>query len=367
MAMLHFQIISHSESACPRKEQRIESKRVPNLMTAHLNYSDAGKENIIECGALLTIGRSKTNDVVLSDVKVSRNHSLIRRLSSDQYYVMDEGSANGTLLKGERVVTPAALSDGDKIIIGSTEFIFHQDTDSPVDEWGDDTAQTMTATVSIAPSIRQVVVLFADIRGYTKLSERIPIALLAKLLGRWFKCANDIIERSSGIVDKFIGDAVMARWLVDETGPFKSSMRALRAAEALSRATEDLINEFPEIGDPLRIGVGINTGRAAVDVRAAGRVQDYTVLGDVVNVAFRLEGATKELGKDVVVSMEAVEKLSQNLWKDRECGVQVKGKKDPIHVCALTFDELADFLESEGLRLDYPGPGAPSGPRTKVD
>ncbi len=137
--------------------------------------------------------------------------------------------------------------------------------------------------------------LVADIRDYSSISEQLPMDLLAKLLGEWFRSVNDVIETNEGGVDKFIGDAVMACWLINGKNPEKDVRNTLKAAYELHVATELINQSYPQLQKPLQIGVGINTGEAIVGDVGSGRLQDYTVLGDSVNLAFRLEKATKEL------------------------------------------------------------------------
>ena len=297
-------------------------------MAASLHFVRDGVDRNVECGRMFTIGRSKSNDLVLADDKVSRSHVIIRQLADGNHYIIDVGSANGTLVNGERVIMPTQLNDSDELSIGGTAFSFQREPDD-FDEEFDDATQTMTSTVSISPVIKHVAVLVADIRGYTKLSEHVPIAVLAKLLGRWFKAVNDVVEENRGVVDKFIGDAVLARWLVEDTTVEAIVFRALRAADGLNRVTRQLSGDFEQLDDPLYIGVGINVGKAAVGVMGAGRLQDHTVLGDSVNIAFRLETGTKELKTDLLISREACIVLPQEFWKGRECSVPAKNKEEP--------------------------------------
>lgn len=129
------------------------------------------------------------------------------------------GSANGTYLNGKRVIVPILLKSGDVIQIGSNFLIFQiekADQEIPSDFIGNEVADSETTITYDVPLVQEVTVLVADIRDYTSMSEQLPIDLLAKLLGEWFRSVNDVIERNGGGVDKFIGDAVMACWLINE-------------------------------------------------------------------------------------------------------------------------------------------------------
>jgi adenylate cyclase len=100
-----------------------------------------------------------------------------------------------------------------------------------------------------------------------------------------------------------------------------------------------LYEKYPILPHPLRVGVGINNGQAAVNVG-----QESTAIGDAVNLAFRLESATKEINKDIVISKSAYETLAPRFWSGREQIISVKGKKEAINIVAYTFDEIRSLL-----------------------
>jgi len=316
-------------------------------MKAFLNFEFPYEKQKLSLGSLTTIGRSKTNDLVLPDPKVSRNHSLLRCLGEDKYYLVDMGSANGTYLNGKRVIVPILLKSGDVIQIGSNFLIFqieNADQEISSDFIGNEAADSETTITSAVPLVQEVTVLVADIRDYTSMSEQLPIDLLAKLLGEWFRSVNDVIERNGGGVDKFLGDAVMACWLINEKNPEKDVRNTLKAAYELHVVTELINQSYPQLQKPLQIGVGINTGEAVVGDMGSGRLQDYTVLGDSVNLAFRLEKASKELKTDLVISSNSFSYLPRHFWDNHLSSISVKGKDEPVRVCMLKFPELLEVI-----------------------
>jgi Adenylate cyclase, family 3 (some proteins contain HAMP domain) len=316
-------------------------------MQAFLNFEFPYEKQKLSLGPLTTIGRSKTNDLVLPDPKVSRNHSLLRCLGEGKYYLVDMGSANGTYLNGKRVIVPILLKSGDVIQIGSNFLIFQidkADQEIPSDFTGNKATDSETTIIYNAPVVQEVTVLVADIRDYTSMSEQLPIDILAKLLGEWFRSVNDVIERNAGGVDKFIGDAVMACWLINEKNPGKDVRNTLKAAYELHVVTELINQSYPQLQKPLQIGVGINTGEAVVGDMGSGRLQDYTVLGDSVNLAFRLEKASKELKTDLVISSCSFSYLPRHFWDNRLSSIAVKGKDEPVRVCLLKFPELLEVI-----------------------
>jgi len=118
----------------------------------------------------------------------------------------------------------------------------------------------------------------------------------------------------------------------------------LKAAYELYVVTELINQSYPQLQKPLQIGVGINTGEAMVGDLGSGRLQDYTVLGDSVNLAFRLEKASKELKTDLVISANSFSYLPRHFWDNRLSSISVKGKDEPVRVCMLKFPELLEAI-----------------------
>jgi adenylate cyclase len=258
---------------------------------------------------------------------------MIRRLGGSGYYFIDLGSSNGSCVNGRRVTTPVQLKDGDRITLGGAAIVFERDR-STAETVVEDSEKTTLIQTS---DIRQIAILVADIRGYTAMSERTPVAVLTRVMSRWFRDVSDCIERNEGVVDKFIGDCVYARWDTANDLP-GAVIKILRAAAELNHITGRLQQEAPEVREPMKIGVGINAGMAAVSTGL-----DYTALGDAVNLAFRLEAASKTLGVDVVLNAEVCDFVPPEVGEVTHTKVDVKGKTDPVDVCTLVFPQL-DFL-----------------------
>lgn len=303
----------------------------------------------VTCGELVTIGRSEKNDVTLNHSTVSRSHVLLRRLGDGKYYVMDMGSMNGTFVNDKRVVVPAALNEGDTIRIGGFTLHVHL-IEEPSEEAADlDSSDGESTMYANDHMLRELTILVVDVRDYTPMSEEIPAVLLASVMGSWFRSANEVVARNAGVVDKFIGDAVMVRWMTGDGGLTTKDcvMAALRTALEIEQASEAVNTEFPELPKPLRVGAGINTGRAILGNVGANSRRDYTALGDAVNAAFRFEKATKTLKRDLVAGPKSYKHFRSVI--DESClrEVTVKGKGKPIPVCALTYEELARILARE--------------------
>ena len=304
-------------------------------MPAFLNVIMEPRTDRVPCTEIVTIGRDASNTITVVDPRISRNHAMIRCIAPEQFYLFDVGSRNGCFVNGLRIRTPTLLKQGDVINLGDTTLTFEQFIVPDVDNIH--TSEGLAETIRVDSSdVRFLAIMVADIRGYTQLSEKLSIRILSEMMSKWYDNVQKIIERQDGEVDKFIGDCVMAIWDLDKD-PKQKVMKCLKAAFDIYSYNQELDKTFSEIPERIRIGVGINTGEAVVGVGA-----DHTAMGDTVNLAFRLESATKALNCDLVLSESTYSLLPRELWEGREHSIEVKGKSGKVNVCAL---HLAKSME----------------------
>ncbi|MCC6414812.1 MAG: HAMP domain-containing protein [Opitutaceae bacterium] len=184
---------------------------------------------------------------------------------------------------------------------------------------------------------RVVTVLFADLRGFTTLSETLPPRELIALLNRFLERMSAEIERHGGVIDKFIGDAIMAIFGAP-VAQTDAADQALRAALAMERALSDFNIELLAEGRPaLAIGIGINTAPVVAGNIGSHRRLNYSVVGDGVNVAARLEALTRhaEYRTTILVS-DATLSAGTGHYQTRNLGaVIVKGRAEPVQIHAL--------------------------------
>jgi len=176
---------------------------------------------------------------------------------------------------------------------------------------------------------QETTILFADIRSFTSISERLPPERVVAFLNAYLSTMTEIIFAHGGTIDKFIGDAIMAffgaprRSVADEEN-------AVNAAVAMVKALPQIAEKFPEVG-PLKIGVGIHTGDVVVGNIGSEKRLDYTAIGDNVNLASRIEGLTKGYGCSILISDATRQKLgarAQTNYQIREIDlVAVQGKQ----------------------------------------
>ncbi len=184
----------------------------------------------------------------------------------------------------------------------------------------------------------EAVILFTDIRSFTSLSEIHPPENIVKLLNIHFTRIVDIVSRNDGFVDKFIGDAVMAVFDAELTrGQHKLS--ALRAAAEILKELQETNDEISHYGfPPLKIGIGIASGPVIRGNIGSENRREMTVIGDTVNLASRLEAATKEYGSPILITESSFDSDCQNysfVQKKSEEFMKIRGKADLVKVFLL--------------------------------
>ncbi|HSB14184.1 MAG TPA: adenylate/guanylate cyclase domain-containing protein [Bryobacteraceae bacterium] len=313
----------------------------------YLVVPDAGgeREFPLMSGYMWRIGRNDACDIALASKRVSRDHAIIQRDDSGDYYLIDMGSQNGSFVNDRRVSTPALLRDGDRVSIGGFVFTFH---------WpggGSDPASSVMAETAATEACFQrqfLTVLVVDIRDFTRLTQRTEQSVLSEAIGTWFRHASEIMKRHGTWALKYIGDAIMSTWLHSEPGAASRDLaQILQALVEFAEATSALEADF-QLPAPIRIGAGINTGYASVGNTGTRTFTDYTALGDAVNAAFRIESATKDIGADVVIGASTFEALHFSPVREHHFqphDARLKGYDAPVRVWAASLEGIKAFLD----------------------
>ncbi|GAB5562050.1 MAG: hypothetical protein SynsKO_36970 [Synoicihabitans sp.] len=197
-------------------------------------------------------------------------------------------------------------------------------------------AQLMKEGSALGGEEREVTVLFADLRGFTTLSENMPPRDVVALLNRYLDRMTQAIEAEGGVIDKFIGDEVMALFGAPVTGE-NSAARAINAALAMRRALAELNAEFDREGlPPLGFGIGINTAKVIAGNIGSAKRLNYSVIGDGVNLAARLQAQTRnpEFATDLILSESTLRAATATTdLKTRDLGtVTVKGRAEKTRI-----------------------------------
>lgn len=187
--------------------------------------------------------------------------------------------------------------------------------------------------------LREITVLFSDIRGFTTLSEGMPPQRIVGMLSRYFTAMVEEIQAQGGTVDKYVGDAIMALFGAPEDQP-DAPARAVRAALGMQRRLAALNSDLArEVGKPIAAGIGLHHGPAAVGVIGAPAKREYSAIGDTVNTASRLEGLSKDVGYAIVAGAGVVAALPPDLLAEvapQDLGeISVKGRATSVRVFGL--------------------------------
>ncbi|MBI3709207.1 MAG: adenylate/guanylate cyclase domain-containing protein [Proteobacteria bacterium] len=178
----------------------------------------------------------------------------------------------------------------------------------------------------------EIAILFADIRGYTKLSERKLPYDIVFLLNRYFAAMGQAVEGAGGRVDKFIGDGVMALFGIDGNRA-RGCRQALAAARAMSASLEALNQTLQhDLTEPLRIGIGIHVGPAIVGEMGYARAVSLTAIGDAVNTASRMETLTKDYGAELVVSEDVAKAAELDLSAFALHQAEIRGREERLAI-----------------------------------
>lgn len=197
---------------------------------------------------------------------------------------------------------------------------------------------------------RDMSILFSDIRDFTTMSERFDAAGLTRFMNAYLTPMTDAVLSHQGTVDKYMGDAVMAFWNapIDVADHARAAcLCALDMRQRLEQLNRQMEEGFEEPAtdpsvrrhQPIRIGIGINSGACSVGNMGSDQRFDYSVLGDEVNLASRIEGLSKTYGVDIVLGVETQKRVPDLATMELDL-VQVKGKTVPVQIFVLVGDDV---------------------------
>ena len=215
--------------------------------------------------------------------------------------------------------------------------------------------------LELGGQLRPMTVLFSDVRNFTEISEKLDAPGVTAFLNRLLTPLSDTILNHGGTIDKYIGDAVMAFWnapLDEPDHARRAGLAALRMQKDIRQLNEDLKAEAEAQGcvhTEVMIGIGLNTGPCCVGNMGTARRFDYSVVGDTVNVASRLEGQCKIYGVGIIAGSSVAEAAPDLAFLEIDL-VKVKGRREPIRIYTLLGDaevkSSAAFLELEELHAE---------------
>ncbi len=182
---------------------------------------------------------------------------------------------------------------------------------------------------------RKVTILMSDIRDFTQRTERSSAEAIVELLNKYLERMVGVVERYDGTVDKYIGDALMVLFgapIAKPDDPDRAVQAAFAMREELVKLNKELKASFPRTFSPVRIGIGIHTGEVVAGSIGSTNRLEYTVIGDAVNLASRIEGLTKVFKTDILISEETLKELKRTYPLSKLPRTNVKGKKGGVIV-----------------------------------
>jgi adenylate cyclase len=202
-------------------------------------------------------------------------------------------------------------------------------------------------------------VLFCDIAGFTTISEQLSPTSLVKLVNSYFSIMTECIKAEGGIIDKFIGDAIMAYWGPPFIQENQQAIAACKAAISMQKAMEDFRKALPDIVGlrrnvpEMNIRIGLATGEVVAGNIGSETARSYTVMGDVVNLASRLESANKQYGTSVIISESTMRMADIRIEAMELDRILVRGKSEPVEIYELLSLEGDLPADQEQRRLRY--------------
>ena len=296
-------------------------------------------ELLLEKGASIQIGRSDGNEYKVGSPKASRFHAAIRS-TNEGTLVQDLGSLNGTFLNGKLIGATAYLKSGDKIVIAGVEF----QIELLVGEIAGNSQETKPVELQAYTGT----LLVSDIRGYTRLSEELPAQELASVLRVWTERVSSVITMLDGTIDKFIGDSVLAYWLRpsrdgDTSRDEELAEKAFAAAKRIEAETLALESSVLWPFSPKyrwQVKSSLSSGEVIFGNIGRGDARAFTVIGDTVNIVFRMNDLCSELGKELLTD-EATANLMKSTHRFRFLeSVVLEGRREPVKIYSLKTTEV---------------------------
>ena len=246
---------------------------------------------------------------------------MIRR-TPQGFSLYDLGSETGSWVNGKRVVVASEIQGGDRITIGDCDLICDEG-------FVNQEMRPRGASSATQADSGQVAWIFvSDVLGFTTLGERMPLDDYARIMGNWYGACERVLGGVHGKIVKFAGDAVLAYW----EGDAGNGLNALKAVGGMIKACQDIQTKERQIFDSIEMnfGSGFALNRGEVFVMRPG----LDLLGDVVNVTFRVEKLTRELGERVLATSSFVESCAEKHahYFDRLGEHSLKGREQPIEI-----------------------------------
>lgn len=325
----------------PLSEPRDLTSSAIALASASLRYHAAGEDHYfpIQRLSMCSIGRSVTNNIVLDDRLLSRDHAMIRCAASGICEIEDVGSSNGTRVNGTLIGDAVTLRDGDIIQLGQHSMTFIQNSEATglITDAGDHDA------VSVHPLNSLITALSLNIRGYVNLEQILGSERLGQLMADIAAIAGEVFTRRQRWKHQHEGSAVNAVWAhQDDWISPRDLINIFDAVAEIQLGVRPLQKRY-HLLRPISFGCGVATGHALLENVGEAVETDSTSLCDIVLQAYQLEVATHSLGCDMLISENGLDLLSPPLDKaylPTLCSVSSRATPEMRRAYVLHFDQL---------------------------
>lgn len=306
-----------------------------NSSVARLRIVSPGKpEQIVTMkdGDNIQIGRGATNEIVLDDAAASRVHATFSA-SDNGLVLMDNASLNGTFLNGERVSSLCDLNSNDIIDIGSTKIY--------VEVSSSDAAENLNSSRAMTAQLKpiSVTVLVTSVSGFEEIRKEFPEDEVDTVLKGWTERVVHLIEKHEGKLDKLLGSSVVALWVGQDSKG--QAANAARTALAIKEMTPVFAASgvWPhQSSHPFKATVVLSSGAGLKGLvgDGAGSQQGFTILGEPINLAFRLEELIGKLGQDLIIPQYTADLIKDQFVLEKIIKVKLKGEDEKIQVLSIS-------------------------------
>lgn len=301
-----------------RFETALDVSDIKRIVRKHLLI--AGAIVLVITSIALWIGWRLASRMALA---LSRVNGAMRRLEQQEYVKVDAvktGDELEDLAQGFNQMVDG-LRERDKLRVTMGKYMTEEVLQ-----------HVLAGEVELGGKTLEITILFCDLRGFTTFAEKRSAQELVGILNEYFTDMVDCVMGEGGVVDKYIGDNIMAVFGAPVSRP-DDAVRAVRAALKMRVALDKLNARFAARGvEPLRFGIGLHTGEVVAGNIGSVKRMEYTVIGDAVNVASRLESKTKELDTDLLISEATRERLADDVDVEAIGEIHVKGRAQAVKI-----------------------------------
>ena len=213
--------------------------------------------------------------------------------------------------------------------------------------------KAMKGELTLGGETKEVTIFFSDIRSFTAISEKLQPDEVVEFLNQYMTRMVECVNKTSGVVDKFIGDAIMGVWgaPISAGSPAQDALNCVRAAMMMRTSLMEFnVGRGGDKKPIIKIGCGINTGKVVAGQIGSNERMEYTVIGDAVNLASRTEALNKPLGTDILITENTYSLIKEHVIVEEMPSVTVKGKEKPLRMFGVVNIPKAVDIAGAGVQ-----------------